>query len=160
MVSKERGKPMSEVQELIRKLDSEDFLERTKAAIELGKRGAGAANAVPALIRVLAGEEKRESSRFEKIDWTDPIEKQTYALAGRAAIKALSQIGKPAVSALISALSDPDPMVRTGVAEALGFMGKDAEDAVAQLLFTARNDPDEFVRMAAAKSSSDIHKEA
>lgn len=147
---------MREVEELIGRLDSKDFLERTHAVLELGKIGAAAVGAVPALIRLISLEESREANR--KIDYENPLERGSFGLAARGAVKALSQIGKPAVPALISALDHRDAMVRTAAAEALGLIGTSAKDALAALVITAQHDADKLVRMAAAHSLEQIQK--
>jgi len=79
------------------------------AAQALGNIGADAAEAVPALAEAMRG---------------------TNIVLCRLAAKALSQIGSPALSTLITHLQHSDPFVRGESAMAIGWMGPLARSAV------------------------------
>lgn len=89
-----------------------------------------------------------------------PVNEPTVGFSGRVTPQqvigsALGQIGEPAVPALSSALTDPDPMVRVEACRALGYMGPKAKDAVLALT-QALNDPQEAVQIEAAKALGEI----
>ena len=90
------------VEPLAHALKSKDFLVRRKAAGALGK--IGDARALEPLIQVLKNGDR---------DWH----------VVRGAAEALGEIGKPVFEPLMQALKDEDPIVRTGVAVALGRIG-------------------------------------
>ena len=72
-----------------------------------------------------------------------------------AAADALGRIGQPAVAALTSVLSDPDPVVRLQACRALAYMGSQAKDAVPYLT-QALGDQNETVREQAAVALGQI----
>lgn len=147
---------MTDLNELIRNLESDDFLERAQAALALGERGREAEQAVPALISLLSREDARETAR--KIDYASPLQARSLGLAYGAAIKALGQIGAVAVPQLVAALKHPDPYVRTAVAAALGKIGPAAQDALIALAMSARYDGDQLVRATSATSIMQIRR--
>ncbi|MBA4066530.1 MAG: hypothetical protein C0501_23065 [Isosphaera sp.] len=87
------------------------------AAQALGNLGAGGADAVPALTEAMRG---------------------TNIVLCRLAAKALSQIGPPALAALVAHLQHSDPFVRGEAALALGWMGAPARSAVPLLAAAVR----------------------
>jgi HEAT repeat protein len=87
------------------------------AAQALGNFGAGGADAIPALTEAMRG---------------------TNIVLCRLAAKALSQIGPPALAALIAHLQHSDPFVRGESALALGWMGAPARSAVPYLAGVVR----------------------
>jgi HEAT repeat protein len=87
------------------------------AAQALGNTGAEAADAIPALTEAMRG---------------------TNIVLCRLAAKALSQIGRPALAALIAHLKHRDPFVRGESALALGWMGPAAAAAVPTLIEALR----------------------
>lgn len=75
-----------------------------------------------------------------------------------AAIKALADIGKPAIPTLIEKLKDTDSVIRADSARALGFMSKkghDISDAVSTLI-DALNDNDEDVRLCTIETLGNV----
>lgn len=64
------------------------------------------------------------------------------------AYQALLQIGQPAVGALITALSEPEPWARKAAADALGAIGDVSASEALKLV--QKNDPDLIVRQAAS----------
>jgi HEAT repeat protein len=72
-----------------------------------------------------------------------------------AASDALGRIGQPAVAALSSVLSDPDPVVRLQACRALAYMGPQAKDAVPYLT-QSLGDQNETVRDQAAVALGQI----
>ncbi|MBS0208985.1 MAG: HEAT repeat domain-containing protein [Planctomycetes bacterium] len=80
---------------------------------------------------------------------------QHVATLQETAADALARIGNDAVPALIAALEDKDPEVRSFACRSLSVMGDRAAPAVGAL--TARlSDPDENVRRAAARALGQI----
>jgi len=75
------------------------------------------------------------------------------------AADALARIGRPAVPALIRALSDPDPELRHQAARALSRMGPSVRDAVPALI-RALKDPDPLVRRSAARALGQVGPDA
>ena len=68
---------------------------------------------------------------------------------------ALQRMGRGAVPALRDGLTDPDAGTRRTVADALGFIGPDATDAVAALI-ASYDDQDEGVRGNAIQALTEI----
>jgi HEAT repeat protein len=95
--------------ELCAGLKNADPRTASGAAQALGNIGADAAEAVPALAEAMRG---------------------TNIVLCRLAAKALSQIGSPALSTLITHLQHSDPFVRGESAMAIGWMGPLARAAV------------------------------
>jgi HEAT repeat protein len=136
---------------------------RDVAAIALGKIGAGAKDAVPALIEA-----------FKK-DPEDSVRSYAVAAVGEigasgvreavpvlidalkdvdvfevSVVMALEKVGAAAVPDLIAALSNGDPRIRRGAADALGRIGESTKEAVPQLIELLK-DSDENVRHVAAE---------
>lgn len=108
-------------------LKDRDDLVRVRAAEALGRFGAKAGGAIPALQLAL---------------------KDRDAVVRRAAAASLAQVGAEAVPALALALSDRDSDVRKHVAVALGTVGPPARGAL-DALRAASRDADEEVATAA-----------
>ena len=111
------------------------------------------ANVVPQLIQRQQQPAERPASELMKEvpfrDWT----------IREIAADSLWRIGRPAVPALIEALSDVDPYVRVLAARSLAYIGQDAEPAVPALI-AALDDPNEAVRQTAARALGQIGSEA
>ena len=71
------------------------------------------------------------------------------------AVAAMRAIGSAAVEPLLKRLNSPDPNERANVAEALGWLGKDAKPAVASLR-SRLSDPQTLVRIRAAEALGQI----
>ena len=114
-------------------LESPDPEVRGQAIFALGTIGAPAADAVPALARIMA---------------EDPDD----GMRGRAslAIAKMGPAARPAVPALTGALTDPHPLVRMNAARALQQIGPDAIPAAPALIAAVTDEsndvfPDQFV---------------
>jgi len=117
------AKAAAAVPALIETLDDKDWEVRRNAALALGAFGPAASGSIPALIEGLRG-----------LKHGDDL------------VRALRQIGKVAVPALMSALNDPDHMVKRQAAQALW-----GTDVVAlPALLKALKDSDGQVRSGAA----------
>jgi HEAT repeat protein len=125
--SRQRAKKVAEeklaekkLADLMQRLDSEDYVVRQDAALELGRMGPRARPAVPLLIECL--------------------ESEPWSLKGRAA-RALGRIGDPrAVDSLRRLLKDERDDLRASAAKALGDLGNVALPAVPDLIITASNE--------------------
>ncbi|HZT79995.1 MAG TPA: HEAT repeat domain-containing protein [Gemmataceae bacterium] len=106
------------VADLIRSLKKDQPEVRARSARDLGKRGAAARAAVPALGAVMRQDETPE--------------------VRLAAGVALAQIGRPAVPELVKALRDEDRNTRLRAARQLAVVGPDAVDAVPALVAALR----------------------
>ena len=84
----------------------------------------------------------------------DPV-REPVALVRATAVVGLRVIGdKRAIPALVTACADPEPIVRTDAARALGVMGGPPE--IATLVSLARRDPDANVRLEAVYAIRNI----
>jgi HEAT repeat protein len=137
-----RGKPPYEgksVAELERMLDDPSPTVQAQGAFGLGRHGAEARPAAPALVRAL---------------------KSPDALVRQQAAVALGQVGaEEAVPALAEALRDAEWSVRRQAAVALGQIGPPARSAEAGLRKCER-DPNTVVRKAAREALGKIKGEA
>ena len=102
---------------LCRGLKDADPRTASGAAQALGCMGEAGADAIPALTEAMRG---------------------TNIVLCRLAAKALSQIGVPAISALVTHLQHADPFVRGEAALALGWLGPKAKAAVPYLAQVVR----------------------
>jgi HEAT repeat protein len=137
----------AEVRELVAKLKDKDSDARRAAAKELGELGPEARDAVPELVKAL-----RDRDLFvrrfaaEALGKIGPDAKSgVSALAAvmnderkevqMAAVEALGRIGPASISALTSALKDPnkDPAIRRLAVQGLGKIGLQARGAVPAL---------------------------
>lgn len=124
-----------EVTRQIERLRSPDPVERGYAALELGKLGAPAAAAVPALISILGDNARLEESRRSA---GVTVAFRQGLSPGRLAAEALGDIGdKRAVDPLILRLSHERRDLRRNAAYALGLLGDDR--AVKPLVALAGN---------------------
>src|SRR5581483_6173155 len=151
--------------------DWADVEVRCQAADLLGRLGAEARAAVPALMDALAGPDAHVRAVVaaalttigglpaESIPrWIDLLESDARLHATRA----LSQFGAQAKSAVIplqNLLKDKDPDVRWNAARTLGKIGPEAKDAVPALIATLQ-DGEAKVREHAAESLGQIGPEA
>lgn len=106
--------PPSQLDELLERLRSEDARLRAETSWPVGKLGADAAPALPAIVRQLRTDEHPDAR------W--------------GAAWCVGRIGNPAVEAVpdvIAAITeDPDPDVRAQAANALGFIGLGSEQVI------------------------------
>jgi len=133
-VPKDDGTP---VQKLIQQLQDPDETTRLRAAKELGKLGAAAASAIPAL--QTATKDADEDVR------------RVAANSLRTIQATLTSGPSEQVQRLINELQSPNEFVRLKAAKELGKLGPAARDAVPALQKLA-SDPDEDVRVIAANS--------
>lgn len=129
--------PAAPVEKLIQQLQDPDETTRLRAAKELGKMGAAAAPAVPALQVA-----------------TKDADEDVRRVAGnslRAIQAALASGPSEQVQRLIRDLQSPDEFVRLKAAKELGKLGSAARDAVPALQKVLQ-DPDEDVRLVATNS--------
>jgi HEAT repeat protein/energy-coupling factor transporter ATP-binding protein EcfA2 len=147
------------VEALIGILQDSNVAVRRDAAEALGK--IGNAHAVEALIVALSDphEDVRKSSAkaLGKIGDSRAIGPLITLLhdkeAGGEAKDALAKIGKPAVDALITVLSDSDELVRCRVIDALGKIG---DARAVEPLLTLLHDPNRDVRLRSADALGNI----
>lgn len=133
----------AEVRVQIIRLHSRKPEQRAAAASHLGKLAAGAAPAVPYLIRLLQDDTPVQLSRYLGGGYYSSIETTPADEASHA----LAEIGGAAVNALLLALKDPHAGVRRLAAKALGQIG---EISSVNFLIDLLNDPDRGVRATAA----------
>jgi HEAT repeat protein len=110
-----------------------EVVARAEAAASLAKFRAGAAPAVPALIRLLADDNVCEGEDDCHYPW--------WRTVSDSAAAALVQIGRPAVPALIEALASQDNKVWWKAATVLGDIGPAATAAAPALAARLRADP-------------------
>jgi HEAT repeat protein len=131
--------------------------------VTLGLIGPDARAAVPDLIPFLGRtEEPLRAAAIETLGRIGPDSKPALPnliaafkdpKVSQLAIRAVSRIGKDAVTPLIEALKDPVVTIRAGSAEALGRIGPDAKRAVPHLLALRDNEhQDSAVRYAAREA--------
>lgn len=157
--------------DLLRQLRSRDAGVRDNAACEAGKLGADGAFAVPALINMLRDEERFLAGDISGHD--------IYTVPAEQAAEALSEIGAPAVEALMAAARDRRASVRSRAVYALARIGDpravdtlvramrdrnrgvrhtaaiyihQTDERLLDAMIRALNDPDESVRWEASKN--------
>ncbi|HVK16173.1 MAG TPA: HEAT repeat domain-containing protein [Fimbriiglobus sp.] len=156
------GEPTSDTKPLsawIELLGHEDPATRKRAAVALGRMGAAAKPAIPALIRAFS-DEQNCAAAVDALgligptaipDLLEEMKKKEKPLRWRAAI-ALGRIGpaaKDAVPALVAALKeDEESMVRSAAASSLGQLGATAKDVVPEVVKALR-DESSIVRFGA-----------
>ncbi len=116
------------------------------AAYALGRIGPPAASAAPELLKAVAG--------------GDASLKLIGAWALAQIEPASAEAAAKSVPILIAGLANAVPKYRQGAAESLGNLGPLAKDALAQLQKTAKEDPDQAVRQAAAQAVEKISEAA
>ena len=131
-------------------LSHHDKYVRRHAVWAMGKLGPLAKPSLPDLCATLKNSDPRTASGAAQAignmgaDGSDAIPALAEAMRGtnivlcRLAAKALSQIGQPALSTLISHLQHSDPFVRGESALAIGWMGPVARSAVPVLTQVVR----------------------
>lgn len=138
--------------QLIQLLHHEDKYVRRHAVWAIGKQGAAARSAIPALCEALRDVDPRTASGAAQSlgnmgeDAADAVPDLMEAMRGtnivlcRLAAKALSQVGTPALASLVDHLRDRDPFVRGEAALAVGWIGPAAAAAIPGLIaiITAR----------------------
>ncbi len=125
------------VQKLIRQLQNPDVIARLSAAKELGRLGAAAAPAIPAL---------QERTKDSDEDVRRVAENSLRTIQAALAAGPSEQIQR-----LIRELQAPDVIARLVAAKELGKLGSAARDALPALQ-KAIQDPDADVRLVAANS--------
>jgi CubicO group peptidase (beta-lactamase class C family) len=158
----------SDVQGLIKALGNPQAGVREDAALALGKIGPAAADAIPALVHMLADNDPyvagRASTALGKIGPKAVPSLACALVDSNASVRfsaavALSNIpGVEPLPALLKALNDPDPRVRWTAALAMGSMGPEPRAAV-PVLAGLLADRDEDVRIAAAAALERISPE-
>ena len=135
---------------LVRMLNHPDKYVRRNAVWALGKLGPAALPAAPALCQALRDADPRVASGAAQSlgglgpDAGESVPALTEAMRGtnivlcRLASKALSQIGGPALTALLAHLRHRDPFGRAESALALGWIGPPAAAAVPGLIESLR----------------------
>ena len=131
-------------------LTHSDKYVRRNAVWAMGKLGRHAQPALAAICRALKDQDPRTASGAAQAigimgeAGADAIPALTEAMRGtnivlcRLAAKALSQIGVPAVSTLVTHLQHADPFVRGEAALAIGWLGPAAKAAVPYLTQVVR----------------------
>lgn len=157
------GSTPEDVPRLEAALHSDDAYVRSFAAFTLGRLGAAAAPAIPALIEAYRREEKEgrgaavgalgalgplaEAAVPALVDGlANPVSHRRWTAA-----RSLGRIGAPAkaaVPALIATLRDSNRHVRVYAAQALGRLGVEAAAAVPALQEAARDEDDSVSREA------------
>ncbi|HEY7309543.1 MAG TPA: hypothetical protein VH643_09310 [Gemmataceae bacterium] len=133
--------------------DSKKDVERQHAADNLGKLGASAKPAIPALIRAFKSRRPLtrpySGGRFSSGDGTP-----------EAASEALAKIGPDAIPALTAALTDPDALTRVYAARTLWKLKKNSANLMSVLITAWRDKEtfrrDECVRIAATVTLGEI----
>jgi len=145
--------PTAQVEKLTKQFASSDPAVRRDAAFQLGKMGAAAKPAVPALIKALQDQDKQVwAFAIAALTELGPEAREAISaliadLSGKArgsrereqrqrtlrSAYALSRIGAEAVPPLIVALNSDDSGVRAGAAQALGGMGAEAKESIPAL---------------------------
>ena len=115
----------------VESLSSWRWWVRDAAAQSLAELGAGAAEAVPALVRALS--DRQECVRLDAAEALESIFAELGPDAGRF------------VPDLIAVMGKKNPKARAKAARLLGFLGPFARDAV-PVLIKALTDPDQWVR--------------
>ncbi len=153
--------PSPEVSSLAAQLDSADPSEKYRAARTLASLGPAASGAVPALIRGLSDPNPAQqaacaralgrigSGASEALPVLSALvgSARTDTESRLASIEALGLIASPGgVSALRTALSDPDLRTRRAAASALYLIGPDAKPAVPVLVHSLAEGNEEAAR--------------
>ena len=133
---------------LTRMCSHHDKYVRRHAVWSLGKLGAQAAAALPVLCRALKDVDPRTASGAaqtlgglgpaagEAVPMLTEAMRGTNIVLCRLASKALSEIGLPALPALLDHLRHTDPFVRGEAALAVGWIGPTAAEATVPLIET------------------------
>lgn len=162
-----------DVPALTKALNHQDARVRTDAAEDLGLIGPPAADAVPALVKLMEQDADplsriaaaKASARIDPKNETavpllvEALKDKTGKVRKRAA-ESLGDLGpgaRPAVAALAKAAKDSDPTVSWAVIDALGQIGPDAEPAVPALVEALK---DASARGAAVDSLGQIGRKA
>jgi len=110
--------------------------------------------ALPLSLLAAHGAEQAPNSSDRRVTEALELWKGGDTSARLRALRRLERLGaraSPAVPALITGLTDPDPAIRREIAEVLGRIGPTANQAVPALT-TALKDPERDVRAAAARA--------
>jgi beta-lactamase regulating signal transducer with metallopeptidase domain len=132
--------------------------DRAMSACNSGK--SGDREAIPSLIAMLGDDTKTELIKcWESGRWSPALQTFKHPSPGEQAAIALASFGSPAFVPLMNQLGSSNPTVRRNAAWAIGeltgmFAGQRA-GAAPQLISLLR-DPDEWVRMAAARSLGEL----
>ena len=165
------------VDELVATVQGSRSRERWEAIQALGSMGPRAAKAVPALVKIAGDDDK--STRNVAVVALAEIAPDDFAVI-RTVVDALkdadtvvranavsfsSRLGPAAVPVLLRAMTDPDPRMRAGAAQALGSASRAHSDATLadqtiETLGQALNDHDPAVRKAAAAALGSFGRRA
>lgn len=148
------------VADLVDQLESVDPGKRVIAAEMLGEMGQKAADAIPALAKVIRGTKlpDREDSPLEAPTKKVAVDRNDM-LRFFAARDALVRIGPKAAPALAQLLSHDSGVARGLIAEAIGWLGPDGVEAVAALAKTLA-DENPTVQIYAADALAKIGPKA
>ncbi len=132
------------------RLRSDDSSVRDAAADRLGR--IKSVKAIPLLIKALTKHEKisERTSVVQRVPRRIEV-----GIVPTSITRALVEIGRPAVPALIELLENPNPLPRAYAAATLRRIGPEAGDAVS-VLTSLLEDENDLVANAAARALSDI----
>lgn len=174
---KQQAAAAARVDELVATVQGSRSRERWEAIQALGSMGPRAAKAVPALVKIAGDDDK--STRNVAVVALAEIAPDDFAVI-RTVVDALkdadtvvranavsfsSRLGPAAVPVLLRAMTDPDPRMRAGAAQALGSASRAHSDATLadqtiETLGQALNDHDPAVRKAAAAALGSFGRRA
>jgi HEAT repeat protein/beta-lactamase regulating signal transducer with metallopeptidase domain len=132
--------------------------DRSMSACNAAKRGD--VEAIPTLIAMLGDDNKTQLIRcWDTNRWSPALETFKHSSPGEQAALALASFGRQAFAPLSNQLDSTDPTVRRNAAWAIGELTNmppgSRATAVPQLI-TMLGDPDEWVRMAAARALGEV----
>lgn len=156
--AKERQEELARRGESVGALNSDDAQARAYAACEAGR--ARAVEQTPALVSMLADEASVKLVHcWEDGRWSPALDTFKQPTPGEQAAIALASFGTPSLEPLKNSLGDARPSVRRNAAWAIGELTNmrpgERAGAVPQLV-SLLSDPDEWVRMAAARALGEI----
>jgi len=132
--------------------------DRANSACEAAKRRD--AGAIPSLIAMLGDDSKTQLVRcWDTGRWSPALQTFKHPSPGEQAALALASFGRPAFAPLSNQLDSSNAVIRRNAAWAIGELTNmppgDRATAVPQLI-TLLGDPDEWVRMAAARALGEV----
>jgi HEAT repeat protein len=152
------------VAKLIKQLKDSDEVVRLKAAKSLGKLGADAKDAIPALTQALkdTDEDVRSVAKAALAKIREAVKRDEQESSLRRLARNLKLVKSKdqserlaAIRALARMLEDDDELVRTKAVKALGEAGLESK-GIRKEIASATKDPDQGVRSAARKALAQI----